>query len=142
MRKHTCGAHPDIRDYGCEPFILNIRHATEKNENFRTALWTGRHLQLTLMSIPVRGDIGTEMHRDVDQFLCVEDGRAKVYLGTDHTTLKEVALVEQNDAILLPAGTWHNVVNVGTRPLKLYSLYAPPQHPRGTVHRTKEEAGE
>ena len=140
MRKYNCGKHPDIRDYGCEPFIFNIRHATNMNRNFRMALWTGRYMQLTLMSIPVHGDIGAEMHHDVDQLICVESGRAKVYMGTCKDNLREQAFVGENYAILIPAGTWHNIVNAGGQPLKLYSLYAPTQHPFGTVHPTKEDA--
>ena len=140
MRKHNYGEHPQIRDYGCKPFIFNINHATVMNENFRTTLWTGEKLQLTLMSIPVCGDIGVEMHADVDQFIRVESGRAKVYMGACCSNLQEKACVDGNSAILIPAGTWHNIVNVGNRPLKLYSLYAPPQHPFGTVHRTKIDA--
>ena len=140
MRKHNCGEHPDIRDYGGEPFIFNIHHATEKNENFRTTLWTGRDMQLTLMSIPVHGDIGVEMHDDVEQFIRIESGRAKVYMGSCRNSLKEMGCVDDNYAIIIPAGTWHNISNVGNRPLKLYSLYAPPKHPFATVHRTKEDA--
>lgn len=140
MRKRNCGKHPEIRDYGCEPFILNINHATGMNENFRTTLWTGQHMQLTLMSIPVCGEIGVEMHPDVDQLIRIESGRAKVYIGTCRNNLAEQSCVDSNYAILIPAGTWHNIVNAGKRPLKLYSLYAPPQHPVGTVHRTKEDA--
>ena len=140
MRRHNYGRHPEIRDYGCGPFIFNIHHATCMNENFRTTLWTGRDLQLTLMSIPVSGDIGVEMHSSVDQFIHVESGTAKVYMGNCKDSLHGVACVNENDAILIPAGTWHNIVNVGGKPLKLYSLYAPPQHPFGTVHPKKEDA--
>ncbi len=140
MRKRNCGVHPEIRDYGCEPFIFNINHATNMNENFRTTLWTGTHIQLTLMSIPVRGDIGVEMHPNVDQFIQVVNGRAKVYMGNCRNNLQERACVDENYTILIPAGTWHNIVNVGNCPLKLYSLYAPPQHLFGTVYRTKEDA--
>ena len=140
MRHRNDGKHPEIRDYGGEPFIFNVAHATGMNENFRTTLWTGRDMQLTLMSIPADGDIGVEMHDDVDQFIRVESGRAKVYMGGCSGDLQEVAVVDGDYAILIPAGTWHNVVNVGGRPLKLYSLYAPPKHPFGTVHRTKEDA--
>ena len=140
MRNQNCGRHPEIRDYGDEPFIFNIDHATNRNENFRTTIWTGSHLQLTLMSIPVCGEIGIEMHDDVDQFIRVECGRARVYMGNCRGDLREMACVDGNDAILIPAGTWHNIVNAGRTPLKLYSLYAPPQHPAGTVHRTKEDA--
>lgn len=140
MRKRGCNNHPEIRDYGCEPFIFNINHATNMNENFRTTLWTGGDMQLTLMSIPCGGDIGVEMHPDVDQFIRIESGRAKVYMSSCQSNLCDMGCVDGNYAILIPAGTWHNIVNVGTRPLKLYSLYAPPKHPFGTVHRTKSDA--
>ena len=140
MRYRSCDGHPEIRDRGCEPFQFNLQHAVSMNENFRTTLWTGRDLQLTLMSIPVCGDIGVEMHDDVEQFSGVVSGKAKVYMGPCQGNLREQACVEGGYAILIPAGTWHNVVNVGRCPLKLYSLYAPPQHPVGTVHRTKEDA--
>ena len=140
MRKCNRGRHPEIRDYGREPFVFNIHHATTKNQNFRTALWTGKHLQLTLMSIPVRSDIGAEMHSDVDQFIRVESGRARVFFGNCRNSLREAGIVRENDAILIPAGTWHNIVNIGNSPLKVYSIYAPPQHPFGTVHKTKADA--
>ena len=140
MQKRNCGKHPEIRDYGCEPFIFNINHATNMNENFRTTLWTGRDMQLTLMSIPVGGEIGVEMHSNVDQFIRVDSGKAKVYIGSCQNSLKEMGCVNGNYAIIVPAGTWHNIVNVGNCPLKLYSLYAPPQHPFGTVHKTKDDA--
>ena len=140
MRNRNRGEHPEIRDYGCEPFIFNIHHATCMNENFRTTLWTGTDMQLTLMSIPVNSDIGVEMHEDVDQFIRIESGRARVYMGYCRNELREQACVDGNYAILIPAGTWHNIVNVGNRPLKLYSLYAPPQHPFGMVDKTKGDA--
>ena len=140
MRKRSCGEHPEIRDFGGDPFIFNISHATNTNENFRTTLWTGRDLQLTLMSIPVCGDIGVEMHEEVDQFIRIESGRAKVYIGVCRDHLQEMACVDGNYAILIPAGTWHNIVNVGGRPLKLYSLYAPPTHSFGTIHQTKADS--
>ena len=140
MRHGNCNGHPEIRDYGDGPFLFDLHHAATMNENFRTTLWTGRDLQLTLMSIPVCGDIGAEMHDDVDQFLRVESGRATVYMSSCRSSLREQACVKEGDAILIPAGTWHNIVNTGRCPLKLYSVYAPPQHPAGTVHRTKEDA--
>ena len=140
MRHRNYGEHPDIRDYGCEPLIFNINHATNKNENFRTTLWTGRYMQLTLMSIPICSDIGVEMHSNVDQFIRIKSGRAMVYMGSCRNNLQALGYADGNDTILIPAGTWHNIVNVGSRPLKLYSLYAPPQHPVGTIHRTKEDS--
>ena len=140
MRNCKHRNHPEIRDYGGEPFVFNINHATNMNQNFRTTLWTGQYLQLTLMSIPVGGDIGVEMHDDVDQFIRIESGRAKVYMGSCRNNMKEIASVYGNYAILIPAGTWHNIVNIGNRPLKIYSIYAPSQHPFGTVHKTKKDA--
>ena len=131
--------HPEIRDYGREPFVFNVRHATNMNRNFRIAPWTGEHIQLTLMSIPTGGEIGTEMHHDVDQFIRVESGRAKVYFGDSRDCLHEAGIINENYAILIPAGTWHNVVNIGNRPLKVYSLYEPPNHPFGTIQQTKAD---
>ena len=140
MRNYHMGDHPKIMDYGPEPFIFNIAHATGMNKNFRTTLWTGQDMQLTLMSIPAGGDIGIEMHNDVDQFIRIESGSAKVYMGSCENALREVGCVNQNYAIIIPAGTWHNIVNTGKGPLKVYSIYAPPQHPFNTVHPTKASA--
>ena len=140
MRNCHQGEHPEIRDYGPKPFVFNIHHATNMNKNFRTTLWTSNHLQLTLMSIPQKCDSGIEMHPDVDQFVRVESGRAKVYFGNSRNSLHEAEVVNENYAIQIPAGTWHNIVNIGNRPLKVYSLYAPPQHSFGTVHKTKSDA--
>ena len=76
----------------------------------------------------------------MDQFIRIESGKAKVYMGSCRNDLKEIGYANSNYAIIIPAGTWHNIVNTGSRPLKLYSLYAPPKHPFGTVHRTKADA--
>ena len=140
MQNHKCSNHPQIRDFGPKPFVFNIDHATKMNENFRTTLWTGKHMQLTLMSVPVCGEIGVEMHSEVDQFIRVENGHAKVFMGSGRNALCEESTVDCNSAIIIPAGTWHNIVNVGNCPLKLYSLYAPPNHPFGTIHKTKADA--
>ncbi len=141
MHRNRCGCqHPEIRDYGREPLVFNIDHATKMNRNFRTALWTGCHMQMTLMSIPVGCDIGLEMHENVDQFIRIESGRAKVMMGRCRGSLDDGECVDGNYAIIIPAGTWHNIANVGNCPLKVYSIYSPPQHPFGTVHRTKSDA--
>ena len=129
-----------VSDYGPEPFVVNIAQATTENKAFRTALWTGDHLQLTLMSIPVGGEIGVEMHPDVDQFIRIEEGQALVKIGDSEDNLMWQRKVGDDYAIFIPAGTWHNIINLGGCPLKLYSIYAPPQHPRGTVQLTKEDA--
>ncbi len=129
-----------ITDYGPEPFVVDISRATKQNNNFRTALWTGSHLQLTLMSVPVGGEIGPEVHPNLDQFLRVEEGMGLAAMGSSKDKLNYQKRVYSGSAIFVPAGTWHNLINTGRRPLKVYSIYAPPQHPYGTVHKTKEEA--
>lgn len=131
-----------IADYGKEPLIVNIDCLTKTNPYFRTALWTGEHLQVTLMSIPVNGDIGLEMHPHLDQFLRIEDGCALVMMGKNKNALNYQQRANSDFAVIVPAGTWHNILNIGRSPLKLYSIYAPPQHPFGTVHKTKAEAEE
>ena len=128
------------RDYGGEPLIVNIDRLTKVNPNFRTALWTGEHLQVTLMSIPAGGEIGLEVHPHLDQFLRIESGCAFVMMGKTEQSLSYRQRVNSNYAVIVPAGTWHNIVNAGRMPLKIYSIYAPPQHPFRTVHRTKAEA--
>lgn len=136
-RQNQCYSNPVTTDYGPKPFAVNIEKATIKNNCFRTALWTGCHLQLTLMSIPVGGDIGLEMHPDLDQFIRIEDGQGIVKMGASKNRLDFQACVGKDYAFIIPAGTWHNLINTGRRPIKLYSIYAPPQHPRGTVHETR-----
>jgi mannose-6-phosphate isomerase-like protein (cupin superfamily) len=129
-----------LRDYGPQPFTVNIDEAAKQNNTFRTALWTGKHLQVTLMSINVGDDIGLEIHPDTDQFLRIEEGQGLVRMGKNKDRLDFQARVSDNFAIMVPAGTWHNLINTGNRPIKLYSIYAPPKHPFGTVHETKAEA--
>lgn len=127
-------------DEGKQPLVINIEEAAEKNPNFRTALWTGDYFQVTLMSIGVGDDVGLELHPDVDQFLRIEEGEGLVQMGKDKNNLTFRKRASEDDAIIVPAGMWHNLTNTGTRPLKLYSIYAPPEHPPGTVHRTKSDA--
>ncbi|MFC0232232.1 cupin domain-containing protein [Bhargavaea ullalensis] len=135
-------APPPVTDYGGRPFVVNIENAAEQNDLFRTALWTGSHLQVTLMSIPPGEDIGLEVHPNTDQFLRLEDGEGLVQMGSSPDRLDYRMPVSDDDAIFVPAGTWHNLTNTGREPIRLYSIYAPPNHPFGTVHRTKSEAEE
>ncbi len=121
-------------------WIADIEQATLDNTNFRTALWTGEHTQLTVMQIGVGEDIGLEAHPDNDQFIRIEQGQARVELGPTEDQVEETHDVEDDWAIIIPAGTWHNVVNTGDRDLKVYSLYSPPEHSPNTVHRTKADA--
>jgi mannose-6-phosphate isomerase-like protein (cupin superfamily) len=130
----------ELKDYGGHPFVVNINKATKQNRSFRTALWTGDHLQVTLMSINVGEDIGLEVHPTVDQFLRIEEGQGIVQMGDTKDNLYFERRVYDDDAIMVPAGKWHNIINTGNKPLKLYSIYAPPEHPFGTVHETKADA--
>jgi len=121
-------------------WIGDIEPATLENATFRTVLFTGAHAQLTVMSLAPGEDIGREAHPDIDQFIRIEGGRARVEFGSTEDRIDETHDVRDDWAIVIPAGVWHNVINTGVGDLKLYSLYSPPQHPAGTVHRTKTEA--
>ncbi len=129
-----------LKDYGPKPFVVNIEEATKQNNTFRTALWTGSHLQLTLMSIKVGEDIGLEIHPNLDQFIRIEEGQGLVKMGDRKDKLNFQEKVYDDFAFIIPAGKWHNLINTGNKPLKLYSIYAPPQHPSGTIHETKADA--
>ncbi|WP_461206252.1 cupin domain-containing protein [Clostridium sp. DL1XJH146] len=130
----------ELKDYGPKPLVINIDKATKQNKNFRTALWTGDNLQVTLMDIKPGGDIGLEMHPDVDQFIRIEEGEGIVRMGDNKDKWNFEEEIFDDYAILIPAGKWHNLINTGDTPIKLYSIYAPPEHPFGTVHETKEIA--
>ncbi|HCJ01466.1 MAG TPA: cupin domain-containing protein [Clostridiales bacterium] len=120
--------------------VVNLRKATLYNDYFRRELWTGEHLQITVMAIPVGGEVGKEIHLDLDQLLVVEQGSAAVFMGSEASDLEYVGDAEMGDGILVPAGTYHNVYNDGRIPLKVFSVYAPPKHPIGTLQRTKADA--
>ncbi|MBO5476760.1 MAG: cupin domain-containing protein [Clostridia bacterium] len=130
----------DRHDYGPEPLVVDIEDMTKNNDTFRTTLWTGEYLQLTLMSIPVGDSIGLEMHADTDQFIRIEEGLGLVQMGEEENNVTYQRRVGEDYATLIPAGKWHNIVNIGNVPLKLYSIYAPPHHPYGTVQNTKKDA--
>lgn len=140
MYRYNDTYRPRSNDYGTQPFVVDIRRETLQNPYFRYALWTGEHLQLTLMSIPVGGEIGLEAHPNLDQFLRLEQGYGLVKMGPSPTNLNFQANVRNGYAIFIPAGAYHNLINIGNVPIKLYSIYAPPEHPKGTLHETKEIA--
>ncbi len=121
-------------------WVGDIEQATLENGHFRTVLFTGGHMQLTVMRLGPGEEIGLEMHGHLDQFLRLEQGTARVTLGTSEESVDETHDIQADWAVIVPAGTWHNVINSGDSEVKLYSLYAPPEHPPGTVHQTKEEA--
>ncbi|HET9424712.1 MAG TPA: cupin domain-containing protein [Gemmatimonadaceae bacterium] len=115
-------------------FVGDIEGRTERNRDFRRVLYTGPKMQLVLMSLAPGEDIGEEVHEDTDQFFRLEQGNGVVSIDGRDT------LIEGGMAIVIPAGTRHNVRNTGDCPMKLYTLYAPPHHADGTVHRTKAAA--
>ena len=115
-------------------YVDNIEERTKENDDFRRVLYTGKHIQLVLMTLQPGEDIGEEVHPDIDQFFRIEKGEGRVEIdGVAHE-------VEDDDAIIVPAGARHNIVNSGHKPLKLYTLYAPPEHKDGVVQATKAEA--
>jgi mannose-6-phosphate isomerase-like protein (cupin superfamily) len=115
-------------------FVDNIEEKTEQNSFFRQVLYTSKYTQLVVMSLLPGEEIGIEVHPAVDQFFRIEEGQAKVIIdGEEHE-------VYEGFAIIVPAGSQHNVINTGNNPLKLYTLYSPPNHPDGTIHRTRAEA--
>lgn len=128
------------QDKAGKPYVVNIEELTTENKNYRTAQWTGEFLQMTTMAIPVGGEVGLEIHKDTDQFLRIEAGKAKVLMGTTKENLDFEKEAEDDFAVFVPSGYWHNILNIGNEPLKLYSIYAPPHHPVGTVHETFEIA--
>lgn len=139
------GSRPDERneqmtDKGAEPYVVDIEQATLSNDTYRTTLWTGANLQMTVMSIKPGDDIGLEVHQGGDQFLRVEQGTGRVQMGPAKDDLSFTAEVTPDWVILVPAGAWHNVTNVGDDDLRMYVLYAPPEHLHGTVHPTKTDA--
>ena len=112
-------------------YVANLPQSTTSNTDFRHVVFTGKHIQLVLMTLPPGQEIGQESHENVDQFVRVESGSAVLKLGEEEHRL------EPGVAVIIPAGVQHNVVNAGTEPLQLYTIYAPPEHPAGTVQRTK-----
>jgi mannose-6-phosphate isomerase-like protein (cupin superfamily) len=121
-------------------WVDDIEKLTLDNTNFRTVVTTGQHSQLTLMSVPPGGEVGWEAHDHLDQFLRLEQGRARVDFGQTQDKVDESTEIGADWAVIVPAGVWHNFVNVGDTDVKLYSIYSPPEHPEGTVHRTKPES--
>ncbi len=117
-------------------YIVNIEKETLENNNFRKVLFTAKNMQLVVMNIPVGKDIGEEIHDDIDQFIRIESGKATAMLNDVAHEMKD------DDIVIVPGGVKHNIINSGEEELKLYSIYAKPEHKKGTIHATKEEAVE
>lgn len=129
-----------IEDIGPQPQSFDLERATRENTHYRSVAWSGRYLQVTLMSIPVGGQIGLEMHPGTDQFLRLDAGRGRVQLGMAEDQLTFVEEVSDGWCILVPAGSWHNVTNIGDVPMQLYAIYAPAHHKPGKIHKTASDA--
>ena len=130
----------DFTDRGQKPVVENVEEWTLANDNYRTTVWTGKKMQMTLMSILPGDDIGLEVQHGIDQFLRIEEGKGLCKMGDTEDNLTFVKEVSDDDAIFVPADMWHNVENIGDKPLKLYTLYAGPDHLPGTVHPTHQDA--
>jgi mannose-6-phosphate isomerase-like protein (cupin superfamily) len=116
-------------------YTQNIESLTLANNNFRQVVFTGKYCQLVLMSLLPSEEIGMETHPNVDQFFRIEKGQGRIVMNGEETA------VGDGSAIIVPAGTQHNLVNTSsTEPLKLYTIYSPPNHPDGKIHKTKAEA--
>ena len=130
----------NITDPGPKPNAFDIEQATLENENYRTTVWSGEYLQVTLMTIPVGSSIGMEMHPETDQFIRLEAGEGRCIMGPDEDTTDFDQDVEDAWSIQVPAGVWHDVINTGEEPMRLYVVYAPVHHAQGIVQKTAEEA--
>lgn len=116
-------------------YITNILTQTTSNSNFRTVLYTAQHMQLVVMSLKPMEDIGLEVHPSVDQFIRIEKGTGKAVLNGEETDITD------DSVVVIPAGTQHNIINMSqTEEMKLYTVYTPPQHAKGTIHITKADA--
>lgn len=121
-------------------WVGDVGRTAEHNTYFRQVVYTGDRMQLVVMSLQPGQDIGLEVHDSVEQLIRVESGRATVTLGPSEHEVTEAHDVAAGWAVVVPAGTWHNVVNEGAADLRLSTVYGPPQHPDATVHKTKAEA--
>lgn len=130
----------DPIDNGPNPNVFDLETATKRNDAYRTVAWTGKHLQVTLMSIPVGESIGLEAHPGNDQFLRLDAGRGLVKMGPSKDELDFQQEVSDGWSIQVPAGTWHDVENIGDEPMRLYAVYAPVHHAPGIVQATADDA--
>ena len=131
-----------IKDIGPEPQSFDLEEATRDNRNYRTVAWSGRYLQMTLMSIPPGSDIGLEVHPDTDQFLRLDAGRGRAQIGPAKDQLTFDREVSDGWCVLIPAGSWHNVTNIGDEPMQVYAIYAPAHHNPGNIDGTASDESE
>ena len=129
-----------IKDIGPAPQSFDIERATKENSDYRSVAWSGRYLQVTLMSIPAGSDIGLEAHPQTDQFLRLDAGRGLVQMGAAKDKLTFEKEVSSGWCVLVPAGSWHNITNTGTTPMQVYTIYAPAHHAPDKVQVTAAAA--
>lgn len=129
-----------VTDNGPQPNAFNIEQETRANSTYRTVAWTGKYLQVTLMSIPVGESIGLEVHPETDQFLRLDAGQGRCVMGPAEDDLDFEQEVGDGWSIQVPAGVWHDVINTGDEPMRLYAIYAPVHHASGVVHQTADAA--
>ncbi len=129
-----------ITDNGPQPNAFDLETATKENSSYRTVAWTGRYLQVTLMSIPPGSSIGLEAHPETDQFVRLDAGRGHVIMGPAEDDLSFQLDVEDGWSVQVPAGTWHDIINTGDEDMRLYVVYAPVHHTPGIVQKTSEDA--
>ncbi|HQY34200.1 MAG TPA: cupin domain-containing protein [Actinotalea sp.] len=129
-----------LTDIGPSPQSFDLEAATLENTSYRAVAWSGRYLQVTLMSIPAGGDIGLEMHPDTDQFIRLDGGRGRAQMGPAKDELTFDQQVEDGWCVLVPAGSWHNITNTGSEPMQVYTVYAPAHHQPGKVQATRSIA--
>lgn len=127
-------------DVGPQPNAFDIAQESDSNENYRKVAWTGKDLQVTLMSIEPGKDIGLEMHPQTDQFIRIESGEGQLEMGSSKNNLNFKKDMKDGWVMVAPAGTWYNIKNTGDQPLKLYAIYAPVHHAKGIIQPTKEQA--
>lgn len=129
-----------ITDNGPQPNAFDIETATVENDTYRTVAWSGKYLQVTLMSIPVGESIGLEAHPETDQFLRLDAGQGTCVMGPSKDNLTFEQEVADGWSIQVPAGAWHDVINTGDEPMRLYAVYAPVHHAPGIVQATAADA--
>ncbi len=127
-------------DMGGQPWVVNIEEATLGNTDYRNVIWTGNNIQLVLMTLKPGEIIDLEIHETHDQFIRVEEGDARILMGKTRDELDFDKKVTDDWVVLVPAGYWHKVENIGNTELKVYTIYGPPEHPVATIHKTYEEA--
>lgn len=129
-----------VQDIGPEPSVFDLETATTQNSAYRTVAWSGKYLQVTLMSIEPGASIGLETHPNTDQFLRLDAGTGRVVMGPAQDEVTFTQDVSDGWAIMIPAGTWHDVINTGSEPMRLYAIYAPVHHASGKVQATAQDA--